>query len=77
MNNFNDELMDAVDNALADGIGSVELLNKLAEVAAYAAPQTRADDEGEGEYDALADGLKALALEMAKRFGGPIGQPAN
>ena len=63
--------MDAVDNALADGIGSVEFLNKLTEVAAYAAPQTRANDEDEGEYDALADGLKALALQLANQFGHP------
>lgn len=63
--NFDDELMNAVDNALADGIDPVEFLNKLVEVVSYAAPQTRANDGDYGEYDALADGLKTLAEKMA------------
>lgn len=67
--NFENPIQNAVDVYLADGGSSVELLALLAEVAAYAAPQTRPDDgeENEGEYAELAEALAGLAEEMNGR----------
>lgn len=65
--NFDSDVEHAVDVFLADGGSAVELLGMLAEVARYAAPQQRPDDDesAETEYDRLADGLEKLAAEMS------------